>query len=79
MVVPQARRGSTVSDFCTVRFSAEVDTDVILFIRSLPSLVRPGLVVVPQGGAVVPRQWRLWPGLAPAVAAVVPRPIPVVP
>ena len=68
-----------MSAFFTVRFSAEVDTDVILFIRALPSLVHSGLAVVPQEGAVVLRQWqyrsqpwRLWPGLAPVVAAVVP-------
>ena len=85
-VVPQARRSSTVSDFCIVHFLAEVGTDVVLFIFALPSLVHSGLAVVPQGGAVVPRQrqyrsqpWRLWPGLAPAVAAVVPRSLTVVP
>ena len=68
-----------MSGFCVIRFSAEVDTNVFLFIRALPRLDHPGLAVVPQGGEVVPRQrqyrsqpWRLWPGLAPAAAAVVP-------
>ena len=36
--------------------SAEVATDVFLYIRAFPNLDYPCLVVVPQGGAVVPRQ-----------------------
>ena len=75
-----------MSGFCTVRFSAEVDTDVFLFIRALTSLVHPGLAVVPQGGAIVPRlrQYRPQPlcyrsTLATAAAVVVPRFLTVVP
>ena len=55
-VVPRLVRGSTASDFCTVSFSAEVGTDVFLFIRALRRLGLSCLAVVPQGGVVVPRE-----------------------
>ena len=48
--------GTTVSDFCTDPNSAEVATDVFLYVRAFPNLDYPCLAVVPQGGAVVPRQ-----------------------
>ena len=55
-VVPLLAYGTTASGFCIDSNSAEVATDVIFYIRAFPSLDSPCLAVVPQGGAVVPRQ-----------------------
>ena len=43
-------------DFSTYLILAEVAMDVFLYIRAFPNLDYPYPVVVPQGGAVVPRQ-----------------------
>ena len=86
MVVPLLACGTTVSDFCIDPNSAEVATDAFLYVRAYPILDYPCLAVVPQGGAVVPRQQfyhRRLPclrsGLASDAAAVVPQGLAVVP
>ena len=45
-----------MSDICIDLNSAEVATGVFLFVRVLPRQVQSSLAVVPQGGAVVPRE-----------------------
>ena len=85
-VVPLLAYGTTVSGFCIDSNSAEVAMDVIYYIRAFPFLASSYLAVVPQGGAVVPRQQycalclsAFWARLVSAVWAVVPRGPAVVP